>query len=123
MVIALKLENIKYFLNVINIFFILVAGWYMTQRVYPPLNNLQNIFGLKYNKKLRKIVLSLSMIDLSHDPKVEKMKEAVCDAFLSLCDSFSDNENSVADAVNRAKKGIIFLIIALIIQGILLFFY
>jgi hypothetical protein len=121
-VIALKLENIKYFLNVINIFFILVAGWYMTQRVYPPLNNLQNIFGLKYNKKLRKIVLSLSMIDLSHDPKVQKMKEEVCDAFLSLCDRFSDNENSVADAVNRAKKGIIFLIIALIIQGILLFF-
>jgi hypothetical protein len=122
-VIALKLENIKFFLNVINIFFILVAGWYMTQRVYPPLNNLQNIFGLKYNKKLRKIVLSLSMIDLSHDPKVQEMKEAVCDAFLSLCDSFSDNENAVADAVNRAKKGIIFLIIALIIQGILLFFY
>lgn len=123
MVIALKLENIKYFLNIINIFFILVAGWYMTQRVYPPLNNIQNIFGVKYNKKLRKIVLSLSMIDFSHDPKVQIMKEGICDAFLSLCDSFSDNENAVADAVNRAKKGIIFLIIALIIQGILLFFY
>lgn len=95
----------------------------MTQRVNPPLDNLQNIFGLKYNKKLKKIVLSLSMIDLSHDPKVQKMKEEVCDAFLSLCDSFSDNENSVADAVNRAKKGILFLIIALIIQGILLFLY
>jgi hypothetical protein len=63
------------------------------------------------------------MIDLSHDPKVQKMQEGVCDAFLSLCDSFSDNENAVADAVNRAKKGILFLIIALIIQGILLFFY
>ena len=51
----------------------------MTQRVYPPLNNLQNIFGLKSNKKLRKIVLSFSMIDLSHDPKVQKMKEGICD--------------------------------------------
>jgi hypothetical protein len=29
------------------------------------------------------------------------MKAEVCDAFLTLCDSFSDNEASVADAVNR----------------------
>jgi len=93
----------------------------MTQRVYPPLNNLQNIFGVKHNKKLKNIADSLSRINVSHDPEVEKMKVEVCDAFLTLCENFSDNEALVADAVKRAKKGIIFLIIALIIQSMLLF--
>lgn len=114
------MEILKNILNLLNIGFVLLAGWYMTQRVYPPLNNLQNIFGVKHNKKLKNIADSLSRINVSHDPEIEKMKVEVCDAFLTLCENFSDNEALVADAVKRAKKGIIFLIIALIIQSMLL---
>ena len=114
------MEILKNILNLLNIGFVLLAGWYMTQRVYPPLNNLQNIFGVKHNKKLKNIADSLSRINVSHDPEVEKMKVEVCDAFLTLCENFSDNEALVADAVKRAKKGIIFLFIALIIQSMLL---
>ena len=55
------------------------------------MNNLQNIFGVKHYKKLKSIVDSVSRIKVSDDPEVEKMKVEVCDAFLSLCDGFSDN--------------------------------
>ena len=114
------MEDLKTILNIANIGFVLLAAWYMTQRVYPPLQNLQNIFGVKHKQKLKNSVDALSQLDVSHDPQHDKMKVEVCDAFLALYDNFGDNETSVADAVKRTKKGIVFLFIALILQSLLI---
>jgi hypothetical protein len=105
-------------LMIITAVLICVSGYLLTVRIYPRLYTSTDVAGEDNIEVLQQIAIRISNIEMS-DSALFRIKSETAEAISVISNSFIDNKTAIKDSTDRAKTGMILLIIATLIQTFL----